>query len=192
MPCLHSPLVDTSVPSMSMRGFGEELCGLLCPNLQPRLVDHIQQRAHLVGLEAPTEVAGGGGIGNPPGVHRLQISFILTPQFEIFQAGAVTQGVQGEVQYVVALVVRQMDLQELQPTVQCFGQPELAHQQQHRADATIGQALRALGQFVLDVGRPQHRLLAAFAVELVQPLLDAAACVLPDVVVCCCSLEIPP
>ena len=51
--------------------------------------------------------------------------------FEIFQAGRVAQRVEGKVQHVVALVVRQMNLQQVQSTVDGVGQFQFAHQQQH-------------------------------------------------------------
>ena len=122
IPCLHSPLVDTSVPSISRRASAKNSSGCCAHTFNRVSLITSNKRAHIVGLEAPAKIPGRGGIGNPPGVHRLQISFVLAPQFQIFQAGAVTQGVKGEVQDVVAFVVRQMDLQELQPPVDRFGQ----------------------------------------------------------------------
>ena len=69
-------------------GFVEERVRLLRPDFEPRLVEHVEERANVVGLEAAAEVAGRGGIGNAPGIHRVEIHFVVAAQFQIFQAGA--------------------------------------------------------------------------------------------------------
>jgi hypothetical protein len=46
------------------------------------------------GREAATEVAGRGGIGNPPGAQRVEIDLVVAAKFEIFQAIAVAQGIE--------------------------------------------------------------------------------------------------
>ena len=75
---------------------------------------------------------------------------------------------------MVALMVGQMNLQQMQSPVDGFSQTELLHQQPHRAQAAIGQALRPLGQLILDVAGPHHRRLATLAVVSIDPAFDAA------------------
>ncbi len=134
MPCLHSPPVGTSVPSMSIRASSEELAGLSSPGLLPHFVEDVEQRADMVLLEAAAEVAGGGRVGNAPRAQGVEIDFVGAPQFQVFQAIAVAQGVVGQVQHVIAFVIRQMNLQQVQPAVDGLGQAEFLHQQPHRAD----------------------------------------------------------
>ena len=78
-----------------------------------------------MGLEAATEVAGRGGIGDSPGIDGIQVHFIVAAQFEIFQAGRVAQGVEGEVQHVIALMIGQVNLQQVQTPVDGLGQSQL-------------------------------------------------------------------
>ena len=172
IPCLHSPVVDTSVPSMSMRASSKNASGCRAQTFSRVSLNTSSSVPHVVGLEAAAEIAGRGRIGNPPGMHRVEIHFVVAAQFEIFQARAVAQRIEGEIQHVIALVVGQVNLQQVQSPVDGVGQPQFADQQQHRADAAVGHAPRALGQFVLDIGGPQHRPITPLAIRLVQPLLD--------------------
>ncbi len=111
----------------------------------------------MVRLKTSAEVAGRRGIGNPPRPERVEIHFVVAPQLDVLQARAIAQRVVGQVQHVVALVIRQVNLQQLQAAVDRLGQTELADQQRHRAQAAIDHAARPLGQFVLDVAAGQHR-----------------------------------
>jgi hypothetical protein len=66
-----------------------------------------------------------------------------------------------------------MDLQQVQPPINGCGQFQPADEQEHRADTALGHAPRAVGQIVLDVGRPEHGLIAADVAVLVEPQFDA-------------------
>jgi hypothetical protein len=51
------------------------------------------------------------------GAEGVEINFVLATQFEIFQAGAVAQGVVGKVEDVIRLVIGQMNLEQVQVVV---------------------------------------------------------------------------
>ena len=137
MPCLHSPVVSTSVPSASMRAWSKNVVRLPGPGLDADVVEDVQERVHILGLEAPAEIAGGGRIGDAAGAQGIEEDLVVAAQFDVLQAGAVAQGVVGEVEDVIRLVVRQMDLEQVQPVVDGLGEPELAHQEVHGADAAV-------------------------------------------------------
>ena len=55
----------------------------------------------VVRIETAAEVARRGGVGNPPDTQRIQIGFVVAPQFQMLQARATGQQVVGNVQHVV-------------------------------------------------------------------------------------------
>ena len=69
----------------------------------------------MMGLKPPAEVAGRRRIGNAPRADRVEIHFVVAAQFDVVQTSAVAQRVEREVQHMIALVVGQMDLQQVQP-----------------------------------------------------------------------------
>ena len=79
--------------------------------------------------EAAAEVAGGGGIGDAACAQGVEEDLVVAAQFEVLQAGAVAQGVVGEVEDVVGLVIGQMDLEQVQAVVDGVDQAELAGQE---------------------------------------------------------------
>ena len=90
------------------------------------------------------------------------------------QAGAVAQGVVGEVEDVIRLVVGQVDLEQVQPAVDGLGQAQLAHQEVDGADTAVADAPATVADFVVDVAGGEHGLGAAAQVVFVQTFLDAA------------------
>ena len=115
MPCLHSPVVSTIVPSASIDGFLEER-GLLLPDLQPRLVEHVHQsidRAAARSAGRSRRPWSGRESAVPQGV---QIRLVVAPQFQVLQARSAGQQVVGDVQHVVRLAVGQVDLEQRAPT----------------------------------------------------------------------------
>jgi hypothetical protein len=92
----------------------EERRILLLPDLQANFVDRLHQRQDLLfALKTPAEIPGGRGIGDPPGTQRVEISFVVAKQLHMIQARAPGQNVVGDVQNVIALVIRKMDLEHM-------------------------------------------------------------------------------
>jgi hypothetical protein len=152
----------------------EERFGLLGPDFEPRLVEHVEQRADMLGSESPAEVASRRRIGNALRADRVEIHFVVAAQFDVVQARAVAERIEREVQHMIALMVGQMDLQQTQPLIDGFGQLQPADEQEHRADAALGHAPRAVGQLILDVGGPEHGPIAAGVMTLVESQFDAS------------------
>ena len=128
-------------------------------------------------IEAAAEVAGGGRVGDAAGAQGVEEDFVVAAQFEVLQAGAVAQGVVGEVEDVVGLVVGQVDLEQVQAVVDGVDEAELAGQGVDGADAAVADAAGAVGDLVVDVAGGEHRLAAAAQVGLVEAALDAALAV---------------
>ncbi len=98
-------------------GLFEERGRLTGPDLPPGDVDRLLQFPQVLRLEAAAEVTRRGGIRNPEGAQRVQIGFVLPPQFEILQAPRVAQRVIRNVQHVVGFVIGQMNLEQVQPLI---------------------------------------------------------------------------
>ena len=65
-------------------------------------------RGEDVGLvEAAAEVAGGGRVGDAVGPERIEVDLIVAAQFEMFDATAAGEEIEGDVQDVVGFVVGQ-------------------------------------------------------------------------------------
>src|SRR5262249_34251783 len=83
----------------------------------------------------------------------------------------------GKIKHVSGLVVRQMNLQQVQPGVDSIDQPKAPGQQVDGPDAAIGQAVDALGDLILNVAGGHHRLRTATQVRLSQTALNPALAV---------------
>ena len=80
----------------------------------PDLVADVDQRVHVGGPKTAAEIAGRGRIGNAAGTEGIEIDFILAAQFQILQTGAIAQGVIGQVEHVIRLVIGQMNFEQVQ------------------------------------------------------------------------------
>src|SRR5512144_78926 len=78
-------------------GLLEELGGLLLPDLDPCLIEDVLEGLDVVGGEAPTEVARGGGVGDAVGAEGVKGDEVVASQLDVVEAGAIAQGVGGEV-----------------------------------------------------------------------------------------------
>jgi hypothetical protein len=59
----------------------------------------------MLGLETPAEVSGGGRIGDAAGAQGIEEDLVVATQFDVFQAGAIAQGVVGEIEDVIRLMI---------------------------------------------------------------------------------------
>ncbi len=130
----------------------EERRRLPSPDALANLVEDVDQRVHVGGAETAAEIAGRGRIGNAAGAEGVEIDFILATQFEVLQTGAVAQGVVGQVEDMIGLVVGQMDFEQVQVVVDGVDEADASGQQVDGADAAVGQAAGAVGDLVMDVG----------------------------------------
>src|ERR1700676_4349118 len=73
---------------------------------------------------------------------------------------------------MIGLVVGQMDFEEVQAAVDLLDEADLAGEHQHGTDAAIGEAVHALGDFVLGVVCREHGFEKITELGLVEPLFN--------------------
>jgi hypothetical protein len=137
---------------------------------------------HIGGAEATAEIAGGRRIGNTLSTEGVEVDFILATQFEVLQAGAVAQRVVGQVEYMIGLVVRQVNLEQVQFFIDGVDEADAPRQKMDGADATVRQAASAVGDLVMNVGGGEHRMVQVAESFLVEPAFDSALAVLQELV----------
>ena len=112
---LHSPVVSTRVPSMSMVADRRSR-----PAARPRPLARTSLKtsssvwtssARKRLQKSPAVV----GSGMRRGAQRVEEDFVLAAQFEILQTGAVAQRVVGEVEDMVGFVVGKVELEQMEP-----------------------------------------------------------------------------
>ena len=89
----------------------EERIWLLLPNSQPRLVDGLHHDLDIDFLESPGEVPGGRRIRDPLRTKRVEEDLVVSPQLDVLQSRAAAGDVVGDVEDMVGLVVRLVNLQ---------------------------------------------------------------------------------
>ena len=130
------------------------------------------------GCEAAAEVAGGSRVGDAAGAEGVEEVLVVAAEFHVLQAGAVTEGVVGDVEDVVGLVVGQVHLEEVQALVDGVNESELAGQGVEGADTAVADGAGPSGDLVMDVGGGEQRSGAAAEVRFVESALDAALAVI--------------
>ena len=71
-----------------------------------------------IGLtEAAAEVPGGGWVRDSRGSEHIEVNLIIAPQFEVLDALAACEDIEGDVQDMVGFVVRQMPLEQVKVAV---------------------------------------------------------------------------
>ena len=145
----------------------EEGAGLLRPDLPADAVEDGLQTEDSNLVEAAAEVAGGGGIGNATRPQGVQVGTVATKQLQVFQASPPGQQVVGDIEYMVAVVIGQMDLQQAEMRINHLGQTETAGQQVHRTNSTMGSRPGAIGNFVMNVRCRHDGLVTTTIVALV-------------------------
>ena len=149
----------------------EEGVGLLLPGPQPGLVEGVHQLLDVALGEAAAEVPGGGRVGEAFGPEGVEVDLVVAADLEVLRPSATGQEVVGDVQDVVALVVGQMSLQEVELLARCPRiRPSFLARRWMGADAARRDAPDLLGDLVVDVGGGDHRLGPLDA----GPVLDAA------------------
>ena len=132
--------------------------GCCFQTLTPGLIEDVLEGLDVVGGEAAAEVAGGGGVGDAVGAEGVEEDDVVASQFDVVEAGAVAEGVVGEVEDVVTLVIGEVVLEQVESLVDGLGEPELPDEQLDGADATAGDGLGLGGGLVVDVGGGEDRL----------------------------------
>src|SRR5262249_1524242 len=99
----------------------EESRRLPRPDTFANVVENVEERMNVVDAEAAAEIASRRWIGNAFGADGVEKDFVLERQFDVLNAGAAAQRVVGEVEDVIGLVIRQVNLQQVEPLVDGAG-----------------------------------------------------------------------
>src|SRR5215468_5460839 len=78
---------------------------------------------------------------------------------------------------MIRFVVRQMDLEEMQPLIDGVDETEAPCQGVDGADAAVGQTSAAVGNFIVDFRGGEHRLVHLADLGFVEPANNAALAV---------------
>ncbi len=90
----------------------EEFGGLLSPDAQPRPINEIHQVQDVSHGEAAAEVAGGGRVWDTLSSERVEIHHIIASQFEVFEALAADENIEGDVQDMVGIVIGEVPFEQ--------------------------------------------------------------------------------
>jgi hypothetical protein len=107
----------------------------LSPDPQPRLIDGVHQGEDIGLGEATAEVAGGGRVRDAIGAQGVEVDLVIAPQFEVLDAQAAGEDVEGDVQDMVGFVVGPMLLEEMKLAVDLLDERDLLSQEEEGADA---------------------------------------------------------
>ena len=159
MPSLHSPVVVTSVPSRSIVARSKNSFGCRAQTFSraSSTASH-EARGCLPSSKRRQKSPAVVGSGIRSRAQGVEEDFVVAAQFDVFQPRAVAQGVVGQVQHVIRLVIGQMDFQQVHAAVDGLDQPDLLRQPMHHADATHADAPHLVRQLNTDVRRGEHRL----------------------------------
>ena len=153
----------------------EERRLLLLPDLQARFIDRLHQRQNLIfPLEAPAKVPGRGGVRDPLRADRVQIGFVVAEQFQMIQTCPAGQPVVRDVHHVIALVIRQVNLEKMQMFVDGIDQSGLQSHLVDNANAAASQSTNAIGNFIMDIAGREHRIKSRPAIAFGKPLSDSS------------------
>lgn len=90
------------------------------------------------------------------------------------EASAVAKGVISEIQYMVGFVIREMNLEQMEASIDGIGEPDAIGEQMKSADAAIVDGVNAVGDIVVDVRGGEDGSIAAHGFGFVESSLDSA------------------
>ena len=169
------------MPSVSIKASRQKAPGLLSPNPLPHRVGDLHQIEDIVLLKATGEVPAGGRVRNALGAQTIEEGLIIAPQFNILQPHSLQQRVVGQIQHMVALMIRKVLLKQMQPRVDLLPQPQFVDHQMDRADAPAVYRPGFLGHLIVNIAGLHDRLgLIAPATLGVQATLNSALAITQD------------
>ena len=121
--------------------------------------------------EAAAEVAGGRGVGQTAGPEGVEERFVVSAEVDVLQSGALAEGVVSEVEDVVGLAIRQVDLKHAEAVVDGLRQADPVDERMEDSDAAVDNGPVALRHGVIDraggedrpaIGRAFRRIETAF------------------------------
>jgi hypothetical protein len=129
----------------------EKIVGLLLPEFHACVIENVLEEVDFVGVETSAIIAGGGGIGNALGAEGIEKGGVVTAQFDVLETRAVTQRVEGEVENVIGIGIRQVQFKEVQLSIDGFDQSDVLGQFVKQGNAAEGGAIDAVVVFKVEV-----------------------------------------
>jgi hypothetical protein len=103
---------------------------------------------------------------------------VVAAEFHVLEAGAVAEGVVGDVEDVVGVVVGEMFLEDVESLVDGVDKSELSDESVDGPDTTVSDAACACGDLIVDVRGGKHRSGATTEVSFIEASVDAALAVI--------------
>ena len=117
----------------------------------------VHQPGHARLSQAPREVARRRRARDRLRAQSVHVGRVVAQALDVLQPRAPAQHVEGDVQHMVRLVVRQVPLQRLQPRVHLPHEPQLRGQPPHHPDAPVAHGVHSRADLVVDPARAEHR-----------------------------------
>jgi hypothetical protein len=160
-------------------GLLPEIVGLLSPESQPGIIVDILEAVDLFGTEASTIIAGGGGIGSALGAEGVEKRGVVAAQFHVLETSAVAQGVDGEVENVIGIVIGELNLEHMQASIDGVNEADVEGEFVEQRDTAESGAIDAFVKFEVNVSTAaKNRLGEIGKFAFVEASLDnSVACV---------------
>jgi hypothetical protein len=156
------------------RGQVEESVGLPFPDALPNVVEDALQDIDVDTGETTAVIAGRGGIGNPSSAQGIEKHFVVATEFYVLKTRSLTQGVVGDIENVIGIVKREMDLEQMQMVVDGINKADLPGHGMNGADTAMDCSTRSVSDLIMNVVGSKHWLIATDVIVLVQALLNTA------------------
>ena len=130
---------------------------MLGPDASAGDVEGVDQRLDVAVGEAPTEVAGGGRVGDATRAQGIEKVFVGAAEFDVLQTGAVAEGVVGEVEDVVGFVVGEVDFEQVEVAIDVVDESDASGQEMDGTDAAADESIGFVRDFVVDVAGGELR-----------------------------------
>ena len=109
----------------------------------------------------------------------------MAPPFEVLDALAAGQDIEGDVEHMVGFVVRPMPLEQMESAVDFLDELDLLSHQKDGADAAGTEPAGATGRLVVDVGGGHHGYGPLGAGRIGEPFLDSPSPLLEGSLLAC-------
>ncbi len=121
---------------------------MLLPDGEAARVDRGHQRPNICRIKTTAEIPGGRGVGDARRVECSQKRGVVAPPLDILQHLPAAHDVVGDVQHMVGLVIRHVQLEQVHPLVDLPSQSRFLDQLLNHADAAAVDPMHPLGQLV--------------------------------------------
>jgi hypothetical protein len=133
---------------------------LLPPNFHADGIEDLHQQQDRQEVESTTEIPGSRGVGDSFGSERVEIRFVISSEFKVFQASAAGENVVRDIQHVIRLGIRQVDLEYVDVLIDGLVEFEDFRHALNQPNPTSRDSLVSICDLVLDVRGGDHRAIA--------------------------------